>query len=362
MKDALRTRLEFLWAKLAGRDVDIDTLTPDAPTNMVEKLMIETADRIANAEGGGGEKFVVTFEEVDETVSYDTNKAWTCDRTMSELLEAVVANKNIDCKFNKPGSGEYEGSVNQILGYTGPETPIDGFTVEFLVSIPFYMDDDRLDLIIAVWDNYGETVAESYPLLFTASDGGNNDFIVDFSTGGEDYTPKCNHTYSEIKSAVQSGKNIIVTFEGYTCGFLTDKNAGKHNSDYIAIFIDHYTDGNYSSDGPTLWRFRMNYQDLIVMERYLLAPYAITLTDTTYNLVPQSNITYVFSAAAMDRLTITGNAAYCEGLTIIFNTGSTPNVVTYGVVLPAGHTWEANTHYKLVINDGYVEVSKWPIS
>jgi hypothetical protein len=53
MKDTLRTRLEFLWAKLAGRDVDIDTLTPDAPTNMVEKLMLETADRIGNAGGGG---------------------------------------------------------------------------------------------------------------------------------------------------------------------------------------------------------------------------------------------------------------------------------------------------------------------
>ena len=39
MKDTLRTRLEFLWAKIAGRDVDIDTLTPDSPTNMVEKLI-----------------------------------------------------------------------------------------------------------------------------------------------------------------------------------------------------------------------------------------------------------------------------------------------------------------------------------
>ena len=60
MKDALRTRLEFLWAKLAGRNIDINTLTPDAPTNMVEKLMMETADRFNDIEDGG-EKFVITL-------------------------------------------------------------------------------------------------------------------------------------------------------------------------------------------------------------------------------------------------------------------------------------------------------------
>ena len=63
MKDTLRTRLEFLWAKLAGRDVDIDTLTPKAPTNMVEKLMLETAERIADASesgGGGAEPLICT--------------------------------------------------------------------------------------------------------------------------------------------------------------------------------------------------------------------------------------------------------------------------------------------------------------
>lgn len=74
MKDTLRTRLEFLWAKLAGRDVDIDTLTPDAPTNMVEKLMIETADRIADAEqGGGGGGNVVIVDLGELPVEHEVN-------------------------------------------------------------------------------------------------------------------------------------------------------------------------------------------------------------------------------------------------------------------------------------------------
>ena len=90
MKDTLRTRLEFLWAKLAGRDVDIDTMTPDAPTNMVEKLMIETANRIADAEQGGGgssDKYVVRF-----TPSGDT---YVPDRTFAQIEAAVNANKTV---------------------------------------------------------------------------------------------------------------------------------------------------------------------------------------------------------------------------------------------------------------------------
>lgn len=76
MKDALRTRLEFLWAKLAGRDIDIDTLTPDAPTNMTEKLMLETANRIADAEqsGGGSGVMPITVGENFENVLDDVQR------------------------------------------------------------------------------------------------------------------------------------------------------------------------------------------------------------------------------------------------------------------------------------------------
>ena len=82
MKDVLRTRFEYLWAKLAGRDVDIDTVSPDAPTSMIEKLMLETADRIANAEGGGNPNTVQTitgtvgdpFGEIDSQKLYDALK------------------------------------------------------------------------------------------------------------------------------------------------------------------------------------------------------------------------------------------------------------------------------------------------
>ena len=51
MNRNITNRRELLLAKIAGRDVDINTMTPPVPINLEEELMIEIADRL---EGGGG--------------------------------------------------------------------------------------------------------------------------------------------------------------------------------------------------------------------------------------------------------------------------------------------------------------------
>ena len=94
MKDTLRTRLEFLWAKLAGRDVDIDTLTPDAPTNMVEKLMLETADRIGNSGDGGDSTLRIKVTDGTEAGTY------VSDTTFAEIAEAIEAGKSLVCDID----------------------------------------------------------------------------------------------------------------------------------------------------------------------------------------------------------------------------------------------------------------------
>ena len=100
MKDILRTRLEFLWAKLAGRDVDIGTLTPDAPTNMVEKLMLETAERIDEVagDGGGGSSgpFIVN-------ITIDNQSLGHMDKTWREIRDAFVSGKTCLTKFEDDG-------------------------------------------------------------------------------------------------------------------------------------------------------------------------------------------------------------------------------------------------------------------
>ena len=277
---------------------------------------------------------------------------------MSELLDAIVANKSINCKFNIQGFGEYEGPINKINGYIGPETPIDKLIVDFLISIPFYNYDDRLDLVISVWDNNGETVAESYPLFFTIS----SDFEIDLYDGGEDQIPECNKTWNEISDAIRAGKNIIPTLNGCTCGFLRDKSVIDHGQDIEFQFIDS-TGIMTNSRGPGFYRFSVSYQNVVSMQYYPLAPQesVFPATVVSQNLSPKSNYTYIFLADEMASLRIDGNAQYCKNTTVIFNTGSTPDVSIYSVVLPDGHTWEAYMRYKIFIDDGYVEVSKWPL-
>ena len=125
MKDALRTRLEFLWAKLAGRDVDINTLIPDVPTNMVEKLMLETADRISSAEGPANSLLVhIRFNEAGTRV--------IMDKTWKEISDAFMAG-SVHAVFDAPddpnmiSSGVIVGAMKAVF--------VDGGDYEYLTFL-----------------------------------------------------------------------------------------------------------------------------------------------------------------------------------------------------------------------------------
>lgn len=48
----IATRIEYFLAKVAGRDVDVSTLTPPVAANATEELLGEIADRLDDVEGG----------------------------------------------------------------------------------------------------------------------------------------------------------------------------------------------------------------------------------------------------------------------------------------------------------------------
>lgn len=54
MKDNITSREDIFLAKIAGKDVNIKTMTPPVATNMTEKLMLDIAERIDNIEAGSG--------------------------------------------------------------------------------------------------------------------------------------------------------------------------------------------------------------------------------------------------------------------------------------------------------------------
>jgi len=43
-------RIEFILAKVAGREVDLETLNPPAPINAVEELLLEIAEKLNSEE------------------------------------------------------------------------------------------------------------------------------------------------------------------------------------------------------------------------------------------------------------------------------------------------------------------------
>ena len=64
MKDNITSREDIFLAKIAGKDVNIKTMTPPVATSMTEKLMLDIAERIDNIEagsGGGGEEYEELF-------------------------------------------------------------------------------------------------------------------------------------------------------------------------------------------------------------------------------------------------------------------------------------------------------------
>lgn len=50
----ITSRIELLLAKIAGRDVDLNTMTPPVASNTTEEMLLEIAERMDNGGGGGG--------------------------------------------------------------------------------------------------------------------------------------------------------------------------------------------------------------------------------------------------------------------------------------------------------------------
>lgn len=154
MKNVITSRIELLLAKIAGRDVDISTMTPPVAINLKEELLMDIADRLDSAaselpevsatdngdvlkvvsgkwakgeeskelpavsstdngnvlavvegawaksapSGGGGDVIVVNF-------SYE-NSAYVADKTFTEVYTALMGGKSVVAKELVDSGGE----------------------------------------------------------------------------------------------------------------------------------------------------------------------------------------------------------------------------------------------------------------
>lgn len=114
----ITSRLQVFLAKIAGKDVDVSTLTPPVAISEEEKLMLDIADRIDTIEeGGGGSGLPAVTSDDNGDVLTVVNGAWgkaapsggdsdifwcpfywdddgyACTRTFAEIVAAYDAQK-----------------------------------------------------------------------------------------------------------------------------------------------------------------------------------------------------------------------------------------------------------------------------
>ena len=84
----ITSRTELLLAKIAGRDVDLNTMTPPVASNATEELLLEIADRLDRA--GGGE--TTTGQKDVNIIDYDGTICYSYSASEFANLTALPAN------------------------------------------------------------------------------------------------------------------------------------------------------------------------------------------------------------------------------------------------------------------------------
>jgi len=96
MQDIITDRLDLYLAKVAGREVDIKTMTPPVAASMMEKLLLEIDKRIEDAEKAAGTAPDAATTEKAGVVKMAANVPEAADTapTAAEfkaLLDALIA-------------------------------------------------------------------------------------------------------------------------------------------------------------------------------------------------------------------------------------------------------------------------------
>ena len=114
MNKVITDREDLFWAKMAGRDVDISTMTPPVASSMREELMLEVAERIAQGGGGGGGSDLPAPGDAGNVLT-STGTGWESAPPQG----GSGGTSDYDDLENKPVSVETVELTNDMTGTTG---------------------------------------------------------------------------------------------------------------------------------------------------------------------------------------------------------------------------------------------------
>ena len=229
-------REDLFWAKMAGKDVDISTMTPPVAASVREELMLEVAERIGS--GGGGGADLPTPGTVGNVLT-DNGTKWV---SAAPPKGALFATLEYDSDSGTYGLAD-DVSIADMVAALEAMTPVYIFVKSFGVFAPVWtladdgggicyaggtmvMDQISAENYITVICDHGvwDVSQSTLPILPPTSSGNNGDmlgvrdgayalvdntapFIVNLTLNNNTWTT--DKTVGDILAAENAGRPIV---------------------------------------------------------------------------------------------------------------------------------------------------------
>lgn len=210
MNDVITSREELFLAKLAGRDVDIKTMTPPVASSLTEKLMLEIADRLDNMGGGSSETYETVAEiEVGEMVGVDGKYSFTATNVTVPTIDTSATYYLNDSENPSSHVDLIEEDPAILFNVTDPEDFRPEDPSKPLVAFA-YDEQKSTCLVMSDTPDLSNTTVKILKKV-SAPSGGNDDFIINATLVPEDGTFEISDAdagFADIVSAVNAGKTV----------------------------------------------------------------------------------------------------------------------------------------------------------
>ena len=231
MKDIITSREDLLLAKIAGRDVDIQTMTPPVVSNMTEKLMLEIADRLDTIGDGSSETITNIVDYTLDNGACETD-TYSYEMTISVLPVIPKNDVYLRVEGNEypleyiDGERIYEAGYNYDVDGGTPVDPekaffyiyieeVSGEGNDVLPSPPILLGATTTTYFLTVVTN--ENIdGEKIELIQKAGGSSGGLFVVDITETEEsgETVYVADKTVAEIIAAEAAGQVVQVKFAG----------------------------------------------------------------------------------------------------------------------------------------------------
>lgn len=217
MNGTITSREELLLAKLAGENVNINTMTPPVAMNKKEKLLLDIATRLdslvsgsGSGSGSGGDVFIVNGEV--EHVGNDDTAVVSIDKTTEQIYAAAASGKPVILLV-----AEGEDDISQWMFVDAGEGKDDDIYADFMSILE---DKDGIALSILTFHSDGDPAEIEWYEIPVKDDVGFEPFyatgVMTLNGSGKKEMPLSMNgnslTAADAYALIKKGKKCIMSF------------------------------------------------------------------------------------------------------------------------------------------------------